>query len=217
VARKPIPTSNEEISLHHRIRLLLTPSWFSGLVAIVAALAVVAGTVFALRYNGSDVQLLQQLQANKPHQVTQDYRTLDQHITANTIISDIPLFIFWAGVGILTYSLTINLIRTFGKAAEFRQELDYVHVDRQTLLKETAWRFGARAAALGVWLLYISYSTHVIVPFVTALAYAGSGNLPLLSDVGYLAGAIGLLALAVHVHIILLRLLLLKPRVLSRA
>jgi hypothetical protein len=191
---------------------LLAPSWLSGLLSVIVGLAVVAGTVAALHYNGSNIQLLQQTQANQPHAISKNSDSLNDGFTANQFISDIPLLILWAGVGLIAYSLTMQIIKIFTRAVNLEQEMNYVHTDRHQLLRQTLLRFSLRVLILLTWLLYIRFTIHVLVPYVIALAYAGSGGLGWLADAGYLLGATGLMIIGCHLHAIMLRLILLRPR-----
>jgi hypothetical protein len=118
-------------------------------------------------------------------------------------------------VGVITYTLVINIFRAFSRAVDFEHELSYVHVNRQRYLAETAIKFGIRALALLLWLLYIQFTIHVLLPYITALAYVGSGILLPLTNFLFLLAAIGLSLIIFHIHILMLRLLLLRPRIIG--
>ncbi len=191
---------------------ILTPSWLSGLVAVVIGLAIVIGAAATLHYNGSSIQLLRQIQDSKPHAVQENYDVVDDHLSANQLISDIPLLILWGGVGLLVYSLIMKIIETFSSAVNFKRKLQYVHTDRHQLVNQTFLRLAIRILVFVAWLLYIRFTIHVLVPYVIALAYAGSGGLGLFESGGYLLGAAVLMILGIHLHTVMLRLMLLKPR-----
>jgi hypothetical protein len=74
-----------------------------------------------------------------------------------------------------------------------------------------------RIVFLITWLLYIQFSLHTLLPYVIALAYAGSGDFGWLQDAGYLLAAASILAISVHLHVVLIRLILLRVRVFGQA
>ncbi|MDB5164805.1 MAG: hypothetical protein JWL89_431 [Candidatus Saccharibacteria bacterium] len=191
---------------------LLTPSWLSGLFVVVISLATVIGTIVASLYRSSDFQYLAQLQSDKPHALANNYQTLNSGVTSNVIISDIPLFILWGGVGLIVYWCTMSLLRAFHKVEDLELEMNYVHANRHDLARQTVGTLMVRIAVLLTWFLYLQLTIHLFVPYAIAVAYAASGALSILYGAAYLLWGIGLLAIILHVHVVLSRLLFLRPR-----
>jgi hypothetical protein len=67
------------------------------------------------------------------------------------------------------------------------------------------------------WFFFARYTLHVVVPYVIAIAYVATGTFEWLIGIGYFLCAAGLLAVCLHVHIILLRLLFMRPRLFGRS
>lgn len=194
---------------------LLKPSWLSGLVVVVASLAIVFGSVAYLHYSGSSWQLL--LSNQQQHEVESNSVALEQEVTGNVLVSNLPLLVFWAGVGMIVYSFIIALGDIFRNVVELKEEMHYVHANRKSLLGQAILHLVLRAIFLTIWVIYVQYSIHILLPYVIALAYAGSGDIGLIYNMTYLAGAVVIAAISLHLHTVLLRLLLLKPRLFGQA
>jgi hypothetical protein len=206
---KPIKSSF--LSQSNQWDRLLRPSWLSLLVVLVVGLLIVGGTIVTLNYKKSGVPLLVQLQ-EKPPTVHDSYEVLDESFSANTLLSNLPLFIFWAAVGMIVYSFTTSSIKAMDRARDFREEMGYMHANRHRLLRTAGLRLAIRLAVLLVWLLFISYSRNVLLPYVVAVAYASTGPVSVVACIGYIVWATFLAAFCLHLHTVLLRLLALRPR-----
>lgn len=191
---------------------LVSPSWLSGLFVVVASLIIVLGSIGLLYYHSSNLHLLHV--PNDSHQatVTDNYQTIDDRFSPDVILSDIPLFIFWGGVGIAAYALTMSLVTALHSAAEVHEELDYVNSNRQQLLRFAGERFAIRLSALVAWFIYLRYTQHVLMPYAVALGFAGTTIGGWFQGAGYVLGAIGISVFVLHIHVVLVRLIALKPR-----
>jgi hypothetical protein len=201
-----------------QLSLLIKPSWLSGLAALFVSLAVVIGTVALVNYRGSELKLLkdtQDLQKIEAHEI--DYEGLEEGLTAYNLISDIPLFLIWGAVGLVAYSFTMSIAGTFQRAVEFEHELDYVHADKQKLVKEAFIHLGARLGFLIAWFLYLQLTLHFLLPYVIALSYAATGDISLLTSIIYIVVASAVAFVGLHLHVVLLRLICLRPRVFGQA
>ncbi len=129
------------------------------------------------------------------------------------IISDIPLLIFWAGVGLIVYSLAANIVNALRGAVDLEEELHYVNLDKHELLKQAIERLLIRVVILFLWLAFINFTAHFILPYVIGLARVSTNDRGLLVSFSYPLAAIIFMTLSIHLHTIMLRLLLFKPRV----
>ncbi len=190
---------------------LLTPSWLSGLVVVVASLAIVFGAIGELHYSGSAWQQLLAAQHGAGKPLSVNSQTLSNNITASTFVSIVPLLIFWAGIGLIVYWFAAGIVGAFQNLIDLKQEMNYVHANRNVLIRQSIIHLLVRLIVLVVWIVYIRYSLHFLLPYVIAMAYAG-GGLGWLKDSAYIAGAVGVSIVGLHLHSVMLRLLLLKPR-----
>jgi hypothetical protein len=74
-------------------------------------------------------------------------------------------------------------------------------------------RFGARLLVLAAWLTYIFVTAKIILPFCALAVRLGGDLLLAWQGFAYLLFGIALFVGALHVHIIFLRLFMLRPRV----
>lgn len=192
--------------------VLLKPSWLSGLLAVVVSVAIVAGAVTLLHYNGSSWQQLITEQRQQTSEVSANSTTFENEVTSNVLVSSLPLLVFWAGIGIIVYSFLIAIMDVFRNALELKEEMHYVHANRRVLLQQAVFHLFLRGIFLATWVAYANFTLHAILPYVIAMSYAGSGGLGWLYNSTYLVGAVIIGTACLHLHTILLRLLLLKPR-----
>lgn len=192
---------------------ILTPSWFSGLIAATVSLVAVVGTIVITNYEVSGLR--QELFEAKSGGATVqgfDYQAITSHLSQNQLISNLPLFLFWAGLGMVVYLLATSLWGSLANAEELREEMDYVNAPKQWILRTILVHLAVRLVLVLVWVVYLRLSLKVFLPYVLAAAHVAATSLPSASGIGYglLACMVGFAAL--HVHVVLLRLLLLKVR-----
>ena len=209
---------NTESKINHRLLgYLMTPSWLSGLVCIVVSLGLTAATIISLQYAGSSLKVDYDKYQATTHSRNQSQVIADSYRTDTThkLISSAPLLVFWALIGLVVYMLATGVVAAIQQANEMKHELDYVNSNRTRLLGTVFFHFVVRCAVIAIWLPYILFFFHKIIPYVLTAAEAG-GLLTLDGALGaFLSFAV--MTLALHLHIILLRALLFRPRVLTRA
>jgi len=195
--------------------VLITPSWLSSIIDFLFSLAVILGTTVLSRYQGSSIRndYLQYLNDNHDS----IYRSVNSGILANPIVSNLPLLIFWALVGLIVYLFAANIVAAIRSTAALKDELEYTNVDRHSLLWQAGGHLLIRIIVLVVWLLYLQFFFHHVVPYCVAATLAGLSQLPNLVGIGYIVLAFLVLLVTMHLNTILLRLLLLKPRLFSKA
>jgi hypothetical protein len=191
------------------IAAVITPSVFSGLVTGIASISITAFAVVASF--GSNGILLQGLfAANNLSAPT--YHQITDNLARNTVISNIPLFIFWAAVGLIVYLFAINIVKAFGSGVLLEEELSYVNSQRSKLIKFEIMVACIRAAILVGWLLYVQVFMRLLLPYALAVAQAVRMNDALFGTV-QVCIAVLLLFVSIHLNLVLLRLFLLKTRV----
>jgi len=207
---KHSPTSS---NLDRRLlSILLLPSWLSASVALLVGVAVGVCTVIAAHYQSSTLRV----EVLTVHfQAPAAYRAISSKLLANNFINNLPLLIFWGLVGLVVYLLAANIFAALHNVAKLKSELDYVNVDRRELLMTAGVQLLIRLVVLGGWIAYIVFFFHHILPYCVAAALAGSGQSTSTQNGGYVLLAIVIMTLAIHLHIICLRLLLLRPRIFS--
>jgi hypothetical protein len=209
--RKKPSTSNFDAEL---FGILLLPSWLSGTIAIVLSLIFSVGTILLSIYQTSSIRVdYLQYQAAE---LSNSYQQINNRLAENSFISNLPLLVFWSIVGLVVYLFAANLFAAIHNTAELHSQLrDYVNVDRKKLILSAFTHLGIRLLVLAVWTIYIFFFFHHVIPYCTAAAIAGSGHLGFVQNCLYEILAVILMVAAIHLHTIMLRLLLLKPRLFS--
>jgi hypothetical protein len=194
-------------------RILLTPSWLSGIFDVCLTLVVCLGTMGLAWYQSSSLRLdYLSYQADK---ISSTYQRINTNLSANSFISNLPLLLFWSFVGLVVYIFVTNIFSVIHATAELNTELHYVHVNQKTMLRTATMHLLIRFAVLAVWVLYILFFIHHILPYCIAASLIGISHESLILCIGYVLLGVSVLAVALHLHTILLRLLLLRPRVFS--
>lgn len=196
---------------------LLQPSGLSIILTLFASLAIVIGTVASSNYNSSDLHYLVQAEKDKSKPGFAAYTPLPDRLSTSQLISDIPLLIFWMIIGLVAYSFVTAVYRAVTRAVDMGRELDYVHADRQALIRQAVIRLVIRLLALMGWTLYAALTVSSLLPYILAMSAAAKGAGDILLGIGYGAAAVGLAVVFLHIHLIFLRLVTLRPRVFGGA
>src|SRR4051812_20164232 len=95
---------------------LLSPSWLSGLVAVLVGLGITVGTILTFSFDTSAIQ--QQLLSWQQHQPSHALTTPDQFVSdpKPSLQNTWPLLLVWGAVGLLVYVLAINVIQALSNA-----------------------------------------------------------------------------------------------------
>lgn len=192
--------------------ILLIPSWLSGLIAMGGSLAVTIGIIVISSYQGSALQ--QQLFEARGGRSTASVlglQTIADNLSQNRIIDNLPLFLFWAVLGVIVYLFVIGIWNAFSTAVELHEEMSYVHASRQQLIRQAAQHTIFRLIILGLWLLYLRLFLRLLLPYGLAAAHVAT-HLNI-SAIVYAVVAVVDIAVALHIHVVLLRLLLTRLRI----
>jgi hypothetical protein len=197
------------------ILLLLKPSWLSIILSFVIAGGIIGFLLFQGRYEGSDLQ-----RQYLTWQSTADNNSLDSAATTlkqnlTDIIATVQVFIFWCIVGAAIYLFISVLYRFFENAREKKQELTYVSYVRgthQAFVRELYKSMIIRFVSLAAWGCYALLTVTIILPYLLGAIHVADEHLPTIGAFCLLIGSGLAIMLLYHVHVIMLRLLLGRPR-----
>jgi hypothetical protein len=201
-----------------QVWLVLMPSWLSGLFAALVSLVMVVGTAIITNYQGSSLQ--QQLfEVKSSGGVVSgfDYQNITANLSRNQVIGNLPLFLFWAALGVVVYLLATSLWAGLSNAEELREELDYVNAPKRWIVRTVLVHLLVRLVVVLVWVAYLQLSLRVLLPYVLAVAHIAATNLASINGIAYLLLGLAVAFVAVQAHTVFLRLLLLKVRVFGSA
>lgn len=136
----------------------------------------------------------------------------NDRVFGNDLLNKILFYCLWLFIGCMVY-LVVSAIITFGgEAEEAVEELKYVHARREQLERVFLSRLGVRLVAILLEVVYAIFFIRLFLPYSTYAVHVGVNQNSLLPALGYIGlGTIVLLA-AWHIHVVLLRMIALKPR-----
>ncbi len=186
---------------HKSLFLLITPSALSAVVTIVLALGVIVSAY--VRTQGTNGALAEGLHGLN-YILGPIYHRLTDVLARNTLLSNLPLLLFWSVVGALVYLIAVRLYVAISNTADLEKTFTYANVRRDSLIESLLLSFGLRLVAFFGWLIYCALLFKTILPRIIAVGSLGHLGLSLL-----------LVAAAVHVHVIFVRLIALRTRIFS--
>lgn len=197
---------------------LLTPSMASGfLVAILTlvALAVPAWSfvedsqpLFEFFYGAQGV--VTSLQGSSA-----DTEPLWTSLVALPAAYNAAIVLVSIGVGIVVFIALQLVNRITGGVASLLAVRSVRPSFKKVVEKEIEIRFAVRGITAVLWLLYWFVSVTVLWPFCILCVRTSIGQFPSGQGWGYVVFGFGLFALVLHLHVVFLRLIALRPRLFS--
>jgi hypothetical protein len=204
----------------HFLRLLLKPSFFSASLTILTSCVIFGGAAWSyVTKSGAVYDYLfgPASSATLIQSSTQTVSPLIDIVFGNRLLNFALLFAFWAVIGLIIYSIITGAGKSLSNASELWQEVHHTNarnfITQRTYLER--WIIGFLSGL--VWFVYAALFFKVFLPFSILMAQVGAGNTG--DWVGWLYSGVGLgvLATCLHLHVVLLRLTLLRPRVFGGA
>lgn len=193
--------------------LLISPSWFSGLLCAFASLGITATLLIQERYQGSEWQ--HQLFTWQQQGIDTSPMQALMHLRYTPIggaLGTVQLFIFWYLVGLVLYALGSALYNTFQHIRTVKRDLGYVNADRHYILRDISLQLLRQLVSFVLWVLLMLATLKIIIPYALGTIHISNEFLPSIEAIGLLAATTAGLALCMHLHLVLLRLFLGRPR-----
>ena len=196
--------------------LLISPSWLSGMIAVMAGLVFSVGVimVFSLNTSAFQRQLVVWQQDQPQRELTQPgtYVGSSEH---PQLKDSWPLLAVWAGVGLVVYMITAALIHSLSDAAAIRQSMGYVHANPKKTLEVTAGHIILRLIAAVALVFMVKIFIDQVIPYSITAAHASASDLLSLTAALYAFLAFAIVVISLHLQTIFLRLSLGRVRVFS--
>ena len=201
---------DKEKTLYRYVKLV-TPSLLSGAVSVLLPLLVVLVTLLSIRLQGSVLQneLYAIHQASIP--VMELYGVMLSWVDSRQYIMNIPIAIFWVVLGLVTYTIVVEVIRLFDEALHIEREMHYVHSNPGAIVRDLVIRFLLRmSAAVGL----LSLAPYTFGPLIKEQVAAAKtlAAVASMATAMPVAGITGLFMLSLLIQTALLRLLFLRVR-----
>jgi len=188
---------------------VILPSILSGILTTFATALV---TVFAVVSSYGKDSVLQQGLFTANDLSAPTYHQITNNLAKNVVVSNAPLFLFWSAVGLIIYLFAVNIVTAFGSGVELEEQLTYVNSQRSKLIRYEIMVVFIRVAILAGWLLYVQLFIRFVLPYALLAASTARLSSALIAS-SQVALAALVLFIGIHLHLVCLRLLLLKRRV----
>lgn len=198
--------------------LLLTPSLFSSALLIIITCLFVATGVWGYL---SDSDIFESYLFGPSGLATAlltapDLSTLlSSAIFRSPVTYAIVIFASAIIIGFLVFEILEGTRRVVRQSSVLWYRLHSPQEGLKAASQATLARLGVRITAIFGWMLYILIFITILMPFCVTLFELGVGNILTNSMWGWLfsAGATVLFAGCMHLHVVFLRLVLLRPRI----
>lgn len=198
-----------------RILKLLTPSFSSGFLCVCFG-AFIAGAVFVTTsYLGSE-ESLQLTSINignySDNKIVSAYQNVYFQVTDSSGLGNVSLFVFWALVGTVSYLTVVGILKGLHDINELKNETTFVHMNKKSLVREEAEKLVIRIVGLVLLFVALHITTTSIIPWGRDLARIGANETAVIQKIKDCFVAIIVVAAALHVDVILIRLVALRVR-----
>ena len=195
------------------LRLLITPSWISGLTCLLLSVAAAVVILVQGHYEGSELQ--RQLYAWQQSDGGGWLQLVagQQSAQVSRILNTAQLFIFWYAVGLVLYALVSALYKAVQEIRELRDDLHYVNNSHAQVWRAALAQFMRQIGALFAWLVLVAATLKVVVPYTLGTVDVANEYLPEPEAIGLIIAAPLVLAFCLHLHVVLIRLFLGRPRI----
>ncbi len=134
-------------------------------------------------------------------------------IFGNPLLNKILFFMFWMVVGLIVYLLISGIGAGAAGAEQALKESGFMHAKRAKISRDLIFRIILRLIALGLLVIYGVLLIRILLPFGILSARIVAGNPGQVNSWYY--GALGFIVLvgSFYVSLVLLRFLMLRPRI----
>lgn len=200
------------------VGIILQPSVASFMTTLTLSSLLFVSVFLGLGNSGNSFYELLFGSASSPELINSARSNFDEVSQAffnNPLISNVLFFGFWLLVGLVVYALISGSGATIGAAHQLVEEEKMIHAHKQNLEKEFLTRAVLRVAALLAWVLYMVVFFRLFLPFAMLSFQVATQSSFSVSNV--LTGTLGYLVIftSLHLHVVFLRCLLLRPRVIG--
>lgn len=195
--------------------LFCSPSLASGVAAVLGAglLLLIANLSYLLNSGliyetifgkGSPYDLVQ---------TSHDTISLLTHtVLSNTLLNKVLFFAFWMMIGLFVYITVITFSQTVSQAGEEVHSLHYIHAHKQLIERNLLVRLALRLGGILAAIIYIWIFLSLLLPFSIFASRIGLAELNRVVGWLYILLSWLVLTLSLHIAVIIVRLISLKPR-----
>jgi len=198
-----------------QLAVLLSPSFLSGSLCVSSSIIVLLGATWSYSvgtgavYNflfgpGSSAELISSSRTS----ISVFFNT----VFGNSILNKTLYFGFWMMVGLIVYVIIMGLIHGTSTAVRDVEEVTYTNVKKHDKYKTFGLRIGIHLLVAVAWALYCVFFVKIFFPFSILAARVGFVQLPHITGWLYSPLSFVILTLSLHIHVIFIRLVVLRLR-----
>jgi hypothetical protein len=213
-----MPTKNQKSEDARLLYVFFMPTWLSSLICVGCAVVVVLGTII-LTHVGTVVQqsLIGLHSVYNQSSIGVDVKTIGNNFGNNSFLNNALLFVLWGSVGLVVYSVVQGTVNELKQADELLHELNYVHANRRSIVRNTLIRATIRLGSLLTWWFVLRFIIYKLLPYAIASAHQSASRSLNLGDLIRSLLSVVAIALGIHLLIVLARLIMLRPRLFGDA
>lgn len=140
------------------------------------------------------------------------FTALSTTILGNTLLNQVLFFGMWVLVGVAVYVVLIVVGHEFSELHHVQQDFSFANARLSQVMAYHGLRLFIRSIVLAGWGLYWLFFVRIFVPFSLLCAHIGSGQLGTTTGWLYTITGFAVLVVTLHLHLVFLRLLLLRTR-----
>lgn len=195
---------------------ILAPSFMSGSIAVIFSSTVMAVILIPFVYLGEYLEQYREAIHLYSGTLLETYMRISERLNSSELVANIVVFCGWAVVGFAVYYLVFSLLSLFIDVMTFAQLLGFKNSDKKTLIVQAFEQFAVRTFGIASLALFLWFSFEILAPVVPTLVAAAMSSSPFLGALYILSAAVFLSA-ALHVVVVLLRVIFLRVRLIPRA
>lgn len=188
-------SDKKSANLIYKFIELISPSTISSIFCVVISIVIDLGVLFLNRYRPGRLEL-----SSASSHLTIKNSHLVGTLTDDRWVKDLPHLFLYLSILLLIYFAVFELVEVINselKAIKF------------------IWHLLERVVVVIVWYPYLLFFFNNILPYVAKIAIVSTSASNVFLIVCYVIFSIAITSIAVHINIILLRLLSLKTRIFS--
>lgn len=202
------------------VGILLTPSIASAILCFTLSFFIMF--VSSLAYNSQTGVLYRLLFGSDSSSslIETAQNSLDsilQNTFGNSVFNKIVFFAFWCFIGLLVYLFLSGIGKTTStiseKISDTSERMHYLHAKKLQFEEQIGLRLIIYSISLIFGFLFFIFFARLLLPFAILCGRVGLTNLSTFSGWIYLLEGLFVLSVGLHVFVVVLRFLLLRPRV----
>lgn len=198
-------------SVRDQVLYIISPTFFSGLVASAVSFALVLYVLVPFLYAGSYFEQYINIARNSETSVSSAYSSLSTQLNSSEIVADIVIFSVWAAVGLTIYYTVLALLSLVINLSRLTDLLGYDGDSDKSIAMQFAERLLIRIAGIAGLVIFLWFVLDILAPLCLALI-AASFATNIVFGALYIVSATVFLVCSVHVITVLLRIILLRTR-----